>query len=410
MTDQPDAAPADTDAGFDANRLGSIATMRRTRDDRMVAGVCAGAARYLNVDPVVLRVIVASLSFVGLAGLIIYVAAWLLIPEEGEEAGLVDGMLPGTVDREQVRRLGLFVATAIAAASALGAGFAFDWPAIPLVLAVLVGFYLVVVRPYNRRQREAGPRTDPAGGATTDTTAGTAAAVAQGGPVGANDTTAPTPPGAAPPLDLEPAAEREPRNPRRDHWALLGLTTAVAVIVLGAMGLYSTNVESVAWPYYPFAAFVVYGVGMVVGGFVGNGRPLALFGVPLAVVLLSATVLPTYTVGRDANYPVYASDVESRYEQGVGDFVLDLSEVRDPGSLAGRTVTVEQGVGGIEVVVPDGIDVDVVAESDAGELKIFGETYGGAPVTRHHADPLSDDPDLHLDLSQTTGQIRVTRS
>ncbi|HLR85592.1 MAG TPA: PspC domain-containing protein, partial [Nocardioidaceae bacterium] len=67
MTEQ---TPADTD-GFDPGRIRTIDDMRRPSDDRMVAGVCAAIARHLDIDPVVVRVVIACLSFAGLAGVIV---------------------------------------------------------------------------------------------------------------------------------------------------------------------------------------------------------------------------------------------------------------------------------------------------------------------------------------------------
>lgn len=56
----------------------------RPRGDRMLGGVCAGLARYANLDPTVMRVIfvLVSLALGGLGGLIAYVVLWLVIPEE----------------------------------------------------------------------------------------------------------------------------------------------------------------------------------------------------------------------------------------------------------------------------------------------------------------------------------------
>ncbi|GAA4375771.1 PspC domain-containing protein [Nocardioides caricicola] len=54
----------------------------RPREDRMVAGVCSGVARYLGVDPTLVRLLAVLgviLSF-GTA-LVAYVAAWILMPE-----------------------------------------------------------------------------------------------------------------------------------------------------------------------------------------------------------------------------------------------------------------------------------------------------------------------------------------
>lgn len=54
----------------------------RHRDDRLVAGVCAGLARWLGVDPVVLRVVFVVLALSGGSGVVAYAVLWLLMPDE----------------------------------------------------------------------------------------------------------------------------------------------------------------------------------------------------------------------------------------------------------------------------------------------------------------------------------------
>jgi phage shock protein PspC (stress-responsive transcriptional regulator) len=57
--------------------------LTRSRDDRMIAGVCGGVARYLNVDVTLVRVVMAVALLVGfLAPGIAYLIAWALMPEE----------------------------------------------------------------------------------------------------------------------------------------------------------------------------------------------------------------------------------------------------------------------------------------------------------------------------------------
>jgi phage shock protein PspC (stress-responsive transcriptional regulator) len=53
----------------------------RTRDDQMVAGVCGGLARYLGVDPTLVRVVaVIALVFAFPAAVVGYVLAWAIMP------------------------------------------------------------------------------------------------------------------------------------------------------------------------------------------------------------------------------------------------------------------------------------------------------------------------------------------
>ena len=60
----------------------------RPVQDRMLAGVAAGIARYLGVDAAIVRIVLAVLAFAGGAGVPIYLAGWLLIPEEGSEQSI----------------------------------------------------------------------------------------------------------------------------------------------------------------------------------------------------------------------------------------------------------------------------------------------------------------------------------
>lgn len=60
----------------------------RPLHDRMLAGVAAGIADYLGVDVTIIRIILAVLVFAGGTGVPIYLAGWLLIPEEGTEQSI----------------------------------------------------------------------------------------------------------------------------------------------------------------------------------------------------------------------------------------------------------------------------------------------------------------------------------
>ena len=54
----------------------------RSRCNRMIGGVCGGFADYLGVDPTVVLVIMALVTFVGGMSIFVYLLMWLLIPEE----------------------------------------------------------------------------------------------------------------------------------------------------------------------------------------------------------------------------------------------------------------------------------------------------------------------------------------
>jgi phage shock protein C len=54
----------------------------RSRQTRVLGGVCGGLGNYLNIDPVLIRVIWAVLIFAVGLGFLAYIIAWIIIPEE----------------------------------------------------------------------------------------------------------------------------------------------------------------------------------------------------------------------------------------------------------------------------------------------------------------------------------------
>lgn len=58
--------------------------LRRSKTDRVLAGVAGGLGRYLGVDPVILRIAFVVMTLAGLAGVLVYIIGWIAIPEEKE--------------------------------------------------------------------------------------------------------------------------------------------------------------------------------------------------------------------------------------------------------------------------------------------------------------------------------------
>jgi phage shock protein PspC (stress-responsive transcriptional regulator) len=84
------ASPQDSKSTDDGARdsFYDAPLLERPIHDRMLAGVALGAARYLRVDPTVVRILFAVLVVVGGIGVPLYVAGWLLIPEEGRDQSI----------------------------------------------------------------------------------------------------------------------------------------------------------------------------------------------------------------------------------------------------------------------------------------------------------------------------------
>jgi phage shock protein PspC (stress-responsive transcriptional regulator) len=114
----------------------------RSRSDRVLGGVCGGIANYFRIDPVIVRVAAVALIFLGGTGVFAYIAALLLMPNEPEGGGPVEGpnrglavagaiLLVASVERPQgdaravLRAMGLGLALiALCLALAFGSAWA----------------------------------------------------------------------------------------------------------------------------------------------------------------------------------------------------------------------------------------------------------------------------------------------
>ncbi|MBV9843724.1 MAG: PspC domain-containing protein [Kutzneria sp.] len=65
------------------NELGGrVRRLRRSRDDRMLGGVCGGVAELVGVDPALVRVAMVLLTVFSLgSGVVLYGACWVVVPE-----------------------------------------------------------------------------------------------------------------------------------------------------------------------------------------------------------------------------------------------------------------------------------------------------------------------------------------
>jgi phage shock protein PspC (stress-responsive transcriptional regulator) len=131
-TERPAAAHATTEQA--TTEEAGPRRLYRSRSDRVIGGVCAGIARYFNIDPVIVRIAAVALIFLGGTGIVAYIAALLLMPNEGEGGG----------PAEPPRR-GVAVAGAILLVIAIGVALPFHggwwdgWSLVPLGLVAIAG-------------------------------------------------------------------------------------------------------------------------------------------------------------------------------------------------------------------------------------------------------------------------------
>jgi phage shock protein PspC (stress-responsive transcriptional regulator) len=113
--------------------------LTRSTSDRVIAGVAGGLGRYFGIDPVVMRLALVVLIFFGGAGLILYGAAWLLVPSD-DKAG--EGFDAGGVARRTGIALGVLVLTIVAAIGGFW-GFAIGGGTATAIIVIVVGVALV---------------------------------------------------------------------------------------------------------------------------------------------------------------------------------------------------------------------------------------------------------------------------
>jgi phage shock protein PspC (stress-responsive transcriptional regulator) len=94
-------ATSHIEAGEQRRTVRGSLPLRRPVHDRMLAGVAVGIADYLDVDPTIVRIAMVVLTFIGGAGIPVYLAGWLLIPEEGSDQSLASELIQSVSARSR---------------------------------------------------------------------------------------------------------------------------------------------------------------------------------------------------------------------------------------------------------------------------------------------------------------------
>ena len=117
---------------------------------------------------------------------------------------------------------------------------------------------------------------------------------------------------------------------------------------------------------------------LLVGAFFGRAGGLILLGLLTGTALAGATVAEQVDTRQITERPVLAAAVDARYCLDAGEMVVDLTEVSDLEALDGREITVEGGVGRLEVIVPAGVDVRATCPRQRpGRVELLGDTGEG---------------------------------
>jgi phage shock protein PspC (stress-responsive transcriptional regulator) len=384
---RPDTGPR---VGWDDIR--DLGRIRRTKD-RRVAGVAGGLARHLDIDPLIVRVAFVVLTFFGGVGLLLYVALWLLLPEDGSDWAKIK------LDRRS-RTVALVIVGALALLLLVSHGWWGDGGLFFVCLVVVTA--AVVISTLLPRRGQAPPPAAPpyTTGPVPDPTQ-----AAQGDPDAAHVT-------ASYPAATHAAPDQpRPVNPRKRGPVLFWFTLALMAVSLGALGIADLAGAHVAPSAYPALALAITAVMLLVGSFFGRAGGLILVGLVAAVITTGATVGDHWHPDRRTEAPSTAGAVHDDYRLDVGNLTVDLSKVANPAALDGRVVHVSAGVGHLDIRVPPGVTVVTNADVDGpGGINAFGQDTGGVntEVNNVHdggpgAPTLTIDAHVHvgaIDLSQ----------
>jgi phage shock protein PspC (stress-responsive transcriptional regulator) len=358
---------------------------RTTGDDSVLAGVSAGIARWLGIDPILVRVAFVVLTIMGGSGILLYLAGWLFIPQDGRADSTGERFL---------RNNNALVITAAAVIAVIVVSPMLAWGmwdggigfgGIVLLLLAIAGVFALT-----RRRNAPSGLVSPAAVTSTAPTQPTASAsTAAPTTVITHPTTPlpvmppapPTPPMAPPPAP--PQAQQpeppQPPPPPREKSVLGRLTLGLALLVTGALvALDMADVIAVDAVTVVASALTVVALGLVVGTFVGRSRGLIALGIVMALALIPLSAIPDgidWNTGKgvgDRTYRVQTSDdLEAEYALGAGELTLDLRNADLDGV---HNVAVSLGAGELIVVLPqDTIPVTVQATVGVGELELPGE-------------------------------------
>lgn len=386
--------------------------LRRSRDDRVLGGVCTGVARYLGIDPVLVRVIVVALAIFGGGGILLYLAAWFLIPEEGRDESAAQQLIGGhSSSTVLLVVVGIVVVASLMLSTSgmwFGMGPHFGPPgALLLIGAIALTVWLV------RRNDTPSVTAAPTQPTPSHEVTSMTSSVDQPTQVLAVTTAPPNGPtyyGTAT-YEPDPTPPVKPNKPR----SVLGLLT-VSVTALVAGILITINManstSAITTTTVLAASLAVVAVGLLIGTFVGRSRGLIVLGIILSLTTAASAALEAVDisggVGERNWAPTTSQAAAEDFRLGVGEATLDLRDLAIPSTGLVDPVSASVGIGKLIVLVPDDVDVDLSAEVGLGQVNINGELASRNDADVHTTiDVPNEAGTIALDLEMGLGDIAV---
>jgi phage shock protein PspC (stress-responsive transcriptional regulator) len=336
----------------------------RARDGRWLGGVASGLGRYFDLNPMIYRIGFVALALAGGTGILLYIAAWLVMPDEGVE----DSIAAEAIKKRRERPWLLVGVGLLGFAAIIGLSSVRLWPSPGnLWVAAAIGGAAIVWWHVGRNGAPAA---------------------------------APVTPGEAPP----PPVRRRSLGP-------VALGTLIAG--LGLVGIVDIATGwNLDWRIVFAAAAVALGAIVAAGAVTGHrvGSVVALGLVVLAALVLAIMIrVPLFSgIGDRVEHPATLSALNGTYKLGIGNLDVQLGDVTFP---VGEThVKATLGIGDLAVHVPRSVTVVVQGRASAGEVNLFGNTHDGRPV-RENVTSIGTEPSrvLVLDARVGVGQVEVFR-
>jgi len=289
----------------------------RSSTDRVIGGVAGGLGRYFGIDSTIVRIGLVVLAMLGGTGLVVYAAALLLVPNDGE----VPESPTSKRDRYLVAGVAI-VLVVVGSSIGLFGGFGFGSVVAPLGFLTVAGLAVYWISSGRR----------PSGG--------TAADVARRALLGV---------------------------------VLLAACAALAVGSFIASGLGGGTVVA--------GLVIATGAALIGAAFVGGARWLVLpalaIALPLAFVSAAGIDLDG-GFGERTERPATLAEVHDSYRIGAGEIVVDLRDVKLP--AGDHRLKVGVGAGHALVLVPKGVCVASTADIGMGAVDVLGRDGGGVDV------------------------------
>jgi phage shock protein PspC (stress-responsive transcriptional regulator) len=363
----------------------------RADEGRWLGGVCAGLGRYFDVNPLVYRIAFAALALAGGTGLLLYLAAYLVIPAEHAEESIAVEALQGHREHPWLLvGVGLlsFGALFLLSEARFWPGTGNLWLAATLGGGALVWWH---VSNRDRAPRQAAPTAEAS---TADAST-------------ADPSTAETVPGM--PAPSAPWPVKPPRKPSL-FAPVLGALLAVAGLfgLLAVLDVYDIDV-AVGLAVGVLLVGVAIAFGAMTQRRVGG---LVFLGLILLGAFGAAAATPVSVssgVGEKIERPESAADLARSYELGIGELNLDLGAV----SLSPGTTSVDAsvGVGNLVITVPPNVALEIDAHAGVGQVDVLGRRDDGvdAEKTTSVAGSTPDAPVLDVEADIGMGNIEVRR-